>query len=296
MADDPNNPGSQPTPQPTGQPQPDGMPKTFILDDNFHKFLPDDLKSDPSVQLLKGKNIHDVLRQHINVQRMIGGEKVTVPIGKNDTPEAWGTLWAKLGRPDDPDGYQLQRPEMPEGIPYNEESEKSFRALAHSIGLTPKQAAAIYEAYNKSVLDAHGKYTEFQRASREKSETALKAEWGNKFNEKVNLAKRTLETYGGKPDEVTAFIDKYGDDAVAIRVLASLGSLIGESNFVKGTSAEVISAPDQALKKAHDIMTNKSNPLNEAYYDKQHIRHNEAVEEVERYYTIAKGTEAVSTR
>lgn len=273
-----------------------GQGATFTLDDKFFASLPDELKAEPSVQLFKGKGINDVLTSHVNAQRMIGGDKVVIPAGKNDTPEAWEALYSKLGRPAKPDDYKLERPTPPDGLKYNEQGEKAFREFAHSIGLTPKQASGIYDLYNKTMIDSYAGNVEADRAFRAEAEKALRAEWGNKYDSNVNMAKRVLETFGGKPEAVTQFVEKFGDDPVAIRVLANLGSVIGEANFVKGTSAEYLAAPEKAMKAAHDIMTNKQNPLNEAYFNKQHIRHNEAVEEVERLYALAKGSEKVSRK
>jgi len=42
-----------------------------------------------------------------------------------------------------------------------------------------------------------------------------------------------------------------------------------------------MNAGDAKVKK-QDILTNKQNPLNEAYFNKRHPRHDEAVKEVTR--------------
>ena len=144
---DPGNPGN---PNPGGDPgagdgggatpAPPPPPASFVFDDNAFNGLPDDLKNDPSVQLFKGKALPDIVKSYVNAQRMVGADKVAIPAGKNDTPEAWNEFYKRLGRPDDPDGYQLPKPAVfPEGLEANPDIEKGFKVISHNPGLTPKQ-------------------------------------------------------------------------------------------------------------------------------------------------------------
>jgi hypothetical protein len=267
---------------------------TFTIDDNFLSSLPDDLKAEPSLQTFKGKGAADVLKSYVNAQRMIGGEKVVIPTGKNDTPEAWDAFYARLGRPEDPEKYEFEQ--MPEGLPVSPEFQKSVKALAHGMGLHPKQAAALNKAVTGWLGETFKAHNESQQKAMEAAETALRTEWGNGYDKNLELAGKVIDTYGGKPEEIQAFKEKFGSDPVAIKVLANLGNLIGEGNFIKGEAPAFLSTPEQAKSKAQAIMTDKANPLYDPYHDKFHIRHNEAVEEVERLYRVAYGTEPVDKR
>ena len=297
MADgDPGNPGN-PAPSgneggaPGGNPP---APTTFTIDDSFISSLPDDLRAEPSIAAFKGKGVADVLKSHVNAQRMVGADKVVIPTGKLDTPEAWDQLYSKLGRPETPDKYEFEP--VPDGVPVKPEFQKSVKELAHGLGLHPKQAAGLNKAVMGWLQESFKAHGEAQKAAMDTAETALRGEWGNVYDKNLELAGKVVDTYGGKPEEIQAFKEKFGSDPVAIRVLANLGNLIGEGNFVKGETPAFLSTPEQAKSKAQAIMTDKANPLFEPYHDKMHIRHNEAVEEVERLYRVAYGTEPVDKR
>ena len=301
---DPGNPGN---PNPGGDPgagdgggatpAPPPPPASFVFDDNAFNGLPDDLKNDPSVQLFKGKALPDIVKSYVNAQRMVGADKVAIPAGKNDTPEAWNEFYKRLGRPDDPDGYQLPKPAgFPEGLEANPDIEKVFKVISHKLGLTPKQAQELYGSFNQMQVTAFNRQQEDKGKAMEAATETLKKDWGAKYDEKLTIAQKVIDTYGGKAEEISAFKDKFGNDPVAIRILANLGGLISDGNFVKGDSPTFLSTPQEAHKKAMDIMTNKANPLNEAYHKRMHIRHQEAVEEVERLFVVAKGNELVEIR
>jgi hypothetical protein len=268
----------------------------FTIDDSFISTLPDDLKAEPSIAAFKGKGVQDVLRSHVNAQRLVGADKIVVPTGKLDNDETWNSVYNKLGRPENPDGYKFDKPQLPEGVQIDEKTEKGFMVVAHQIGLNNKQASALFGMYAKGVAEQFTKGGEAEKAALEAAETALKTEWGNKYDANITLAGKVIDTYGGKAEEVQAFKEKFGSDPVAIRVLANIGNLIGEGNFIKGQGPAFLDTPADAHKKAMDIMTNKQNPLYEAYFTKNHIRHNEAVDEVQRLMIVAKGNEPVDKR
>jgi hypothetical protein len=297
-----NDPGQQGNQQQGNQQQnADGggqnqnSPPVFTIDDAFIATLPDDLKAEPSIGAFKGKGVADVLKSHVNAQRMVGADKVVIPAGKLDTEEAWNALYDKLGRPSKPDEYVFDA-KPPEGIKVVPEFEASVKALSHKIGLSGKQANQL----NAAIMGWIGETTAaHQAAVTKESEAAaekLKAEWGGKYDANLALAARIVDTYGGKAEEAQAFKDQFGNNPVAIRILATIGNLIGDGSFVKGEGPAFTNTPEEAHKKAMDIMTNTQNPLHEAYHKRNHMRHKEAVEEVEKLFIVAKGNEPVDKR
>jgi hypothetical protein len=291
---DPGKPGNQDPAAAAGTPP--AVPAAFVMDDAFLTTLPDDLKAEPSIQTFKGKGAADILKSYVNAQKMVGGDKVVVPAGKLDTEENWNALFEKIGRPKSAEDYKFEAVQPPEGMPIAPEFEKSVKALAHRMGLVPKQAAALHKEIMGWIGNTYKSHKEGTQKTAEEAETALKTEWGNKYDANLGLAVKVLDTYGGKAEEVKAFKDKFGNDLVAVRILANIGNLIGEGNFIKGQAPAFLSTPAEAQGKAMDIMTNTQNPLHEAYHSKQHIRHDEAVEEVQRLFIIAKGNEPVDKR
>jgi len=110
--------------------------------------LPEDLRSDPSLQPFK--DVPELAKSFVHAQRMIGMEKLPVP-GPNATDEDWNVVYDKLGRPEAPDKYELPAP--PEGFELDPEMASAFRETAHKLGLLPQQAAGLFDWYTKTVSE-----------------------------------------------------------------------------------------------------------------------------------------------
>lgn len=269
-----------------------GEPQKTILDgSNWSNFIPDDLKMDQSFGPFQGKEVGEVLRSFVNAQRMIGSDKVIVPAGKNDTPEVWGGLFDKLGRPQNSEGYKFEIPQLPAGMAVDPNLEKSFKEVSHFLGLLPWQSEGLYKFYNDHTSRAFQDYKTNVEGARSQAladaEVALKTEYGAKYDDKILLAKRVIRTYGGTPEETAKFVDRFGNDPMVIKTLVKLGELISEDKLISGEKPDWDLAGDEARKKAVDIMSNDSNPLHKAYLDKANPQHDEAVRQVETLFQKA---------
>ena len=256
-----------------------------------------DLKDDPVFKPHLGKNpqefVGDLVKGYANAQKMIGGEKVVLPIGKLDTEENWNTVFDKLGRPKDPDGYALERPTLPEGLAYDENLEKGFKQVCHANGILPKQANALYKLWND--LQSHAFTT--TAADKEKQATeameSLRAELKTQdnFDGFLKLANEVLQSYGG--DNVSQIVEKYQHDPDLIRLLGNIGKVMSEDSLKLGEKRFDLSG-DDVKGKLNDILYNKENVLNNAYWSKTHPKHNEAIEEVLKLQTMIHGDTPVS--
>jgi len=266
--------------------------QSVVLDgNNWGQFVPDDLKDDLNFKPFEGKPVGEVFRSFVNAQRMIGGDKVIVPAGKNDTPAVWNEIFAKLGRPQTAEGYQLDPPTLPNGVTLDPEFDKTFKEISHFVGLLPWQTKALYQFYHQKAganyeSQVNG-MTQAKQAAMEKAETTLKSEFGAKYSDKVELAKKVIRTYGGTPEETAAFVEQYGNDPRVIRTLVKLGDLVSEDKLKVGERPEWDSGAEGARKKAVDIMSNATNPLHGPYLNKTHPQHDEAVNEVERLFQLS---------
>jgi hypothetical protein len=263
---------------------------------DFSTHIPAELASEPSLKMfdLKSKDgFGNLVKSYVASQKMLGGEKMVIPRGANDTPEAWARYYEAGGRPKDPEGYQWEKPELPQGLKYDEKMEKEFRKYAHDHGLSQKQASAVYKFYHNMIVDNYkGMVAGYNNKHSEAVDT-LKKEWGDKFDANVNLANKVLRTFGGAKEEVQQFVQRFANEPVVVRILASIGKRIEESALVAGENSDLDMSGEDAKKKRADIMTNKSNPLYEAFHSKKHPRHQEAMDEVSRLSKLVVGTDEV---
>lgn len=270
-----------------GNPGNDGQGAQGSQGANWKELIPAELAQDPSLASIG--DLPSLVKSYISAQSMIGAEKIALPAGKNDTPEYWNQVFDKLGRPKNPDGYSFERPPLPEGLSYNEELEKGFKKVCHELGLLPRQAQGLYKFYNDLVMQ------EFQNAAGsadrayEDGEKKIREIFGGKADEAIQLANRVFKTFGGSPEEVAAMAQRYGNDPLVVAMLARIGQGMREDSLVRGEKADFELTGKDAEAKKRDILYNKDNPLNAAYLDKKHPRHQEALDTVMRLNEIALG-------
>jgi len=273
----PGNPGGE------GQQGAQGTTQGATQGANWREMIPAELAQDPSLASIK--DFPSLVKGYISAQSMIGAEKIALPAGKNDTPEYWSQVFDKLGRPKDPDGYQVKLPakeKIPEGIEINEERLKGFKTLAHEVGLLPGQVQKLIDWHMGEVLKDYQGFTAGAEKAYEAGVAAMRERFGAKADEMVDVANRVLKTFGGSPEEISLIAEKYGNDPLITGLLAQIGVSMRESSLVRGERPSFdLNANDAKLRK-QDILSNKQNPLNEAYFNKRHPRHEEAVKEVMR--------------
>lgn len=170
------------------------------------------------------KSVDDVVKSAYEQSKLLGNA-VRVP-GKDAKPEEVEAFYEKLGRPKTADEYDFRPPEsLPENLPYDGERAKSFAGLAHKIGLSKAQAAAVHDwAVENAVNDFNGYSAQSaeERTTVAKAETAkLEKLWGPLDGDamRVNLgfADKVIRELGG--DEVLSEFQRVG-------LIGSEGSVI----------------------------------------------------------------------
>ena len=90
-----------------------------------------------------------------------------------------------------------------------------------------------------------------------------------------------------------AFIDKFGNDPTALRVFGNVARHMMEDAAVRGDkNFSLMGENPQAM--INDILNNKDNKLNAAYFNHQHPQHQFAVDEVARLMELLHGHKAIN--
>ena len=103
-------------------------PSTEASPSDWKATLDPTIAADPSIQHIA--SVDAMAKSYINAQKMVGAEKIAVP-GSWATEEDWNGVYAKLGRPEAPDKYELELPDDA-----NQEFSDWVRNTAHSVGLS----------------------------------------------------------------------------------------------------------------------------------------------------------------
>jgi len=269
---------------------------------DFRSGLDESLRDDPSLSDIK--NVNDLAKSYVNAQRMIGSS-IRIP-GEDagdeqreefyrklqDVPgvaklpqneEEWGHFYNKMGRPENPAGYEY---EFPEGVPVDEEVLHSFSDFAHKLGLTKAQAKAVtgFQAnWIASTLQQDAVATEQARQS---NEAILKEKWGPEFNNKLSAAKIVASQYSEKyPDQVAELASgPAGNNAAFLSILSDLYSYMSEDGLISETSRPGHGpSSEEAQQTIEEI---KGNP-NHAYWNPSDPGHDAAIKKVNELYQIA---------
>ena len=128
--------------------------------------------------------------------------------------------------PDSIDGYAY---ELPEGVSLNEEESASFKQIALDSGFTADQ----YSAMMKFDLDRQNKANEAVEARATEASDALKTEYGDKYDENLELAKSVLKRY--KAEELMGDKD-LGSNPAFFSLLVAFAGSVSEGNLETGGS------------------------------------------------------------
>jgi hypothetical protein len=137
-------------------------------------------------------------------------------------------FYTKLGRPADPTLYELP---VPEGAP--KDMADWAKPIFHEAGLTNQQAKVIAEKWNEHIAGLGVKQKETYAQTIEQQNNELKTEWGQAYDQEIGKAKNAAKALGIKPEQIDALEGSLGF-ANLMKMMANIGSRIGEDNYVGG--------------------------------------------------------------
>lgn len=256
----------------------ESLPEDMRSEDNrkrFEKFVENDQF-----------NIGKVLKSYDHMERGYS-DRISLP------KEDWGddeyqSFYQKLGRPESSDNYDIRKPEMPEGFPYNENLEKSFRDRAFRAGLNGKQVQEIIDWQAEQVASEASSVNIQEATTRATAEEELKREWpGQEYDTKLGLARRTAKNLFDE-DFLKLINDKgLANEPTLIKNLAKLGGLLSESKV--GKDRETFSFghdKNTASLEINEIMNSKDHKYHNAYWDTTDPQHKEANEYMNKLYSM----------
>lgn len=240
---------------------------------SFLDSLPDDLRQEPSL-----RNFSDpasLAKSYVHAQRMIGADKVALP-GKSATDDEWRAVYQRLGAPEDPNNYEISVETQVLG----DEELSGFKNAAFEAGLNDRQASTVAQFMESTLSNAQQKFEQQADEARYVGEQELRKEWGQAFEQKVDLAyKAAVDTLGSADLLDTIKLSDgrmLGDHPDVVRMFAKIAQSIGEDNLI-GDTSEMVMTPSEASERITE-MTRRDSP----YWDKMHPEHQKYVDEVLR--------------
>jgi hypothetical protein len=248
---------------------------------NWRDTLPENLKALPLFQKYNSPN--DALAAFVDVQKLIGPEKIIMPSKDADDKEWHERVFKRLGLPEKPEGYTLPTDlNIPKELPVSEKAVQGFREQAHKLGILPKQFAGIYKWFMGEQIAQFNDHINSIKTSKESATTALRTEYGAAFDQNVALGEKVLNSFA-PPETIDAIKSKgLNNDPAFIKFLVGVGKVLSEDQLV-GKPRQLTMSPEEARAEINKMEGDLKGPLHNA----QHPEHEAMMSKREQLYRLA---------
>ena len=243
--------------------------------ENWYEQLGEDYKDNASLKNFT--TVEGLAKSYLNTKSMVGKKQTP---GEFASDEDRAEFFKSLGKPDTSDGYEFSKPEnVPEDMPYSEERDIWFGNIAHKYNLTKEQAQGMRNEWNEMQIESHNNASKEVDAEYDASTNALKEEWGNAYEDKVNLANKAVSTYSAAETLQRLGLDNNPD---LVKLFANIGASMSEDQLVTGKAiTSDVMSPSEAKEKIAEI---NSNP---AFTNPDHPMHKELIRKQASLFKMA---------
>ena len=243
--------------------------------------IPQEYAAEKFWEPLKGKGFGDVLKTYAEAQKFIGGS-IRLP-GEKDAPQdrekKLNDVYAKLGRPESPDKYDLKLPEVG-GVKWDDNAVGMFKQTAHKLGLNSTQLNGLLTMYGEHLKTGLPNI----EALNQKGAQALQEHWGVNAKRNAVMAEngfKQLALAELGPEGSERLLDAinasgFGSNPDFVRVVARIVSETGEDKYVDGVDNH--RTDEQTDDEIRTLMGSKE------YMDDRLPGHQAAVDKVRRLF------------
>jgi hypothetical protein len=146
----------------------------------------------------------------------------------------------KLGIPKEAKDYKIERPQLPEGMTWDENFENTVKDAAAKLRIHPTQLKGLVDVYSQAQIAQHTALKEHQAEEAGKLQELFK-EWGAEKGQNVEFSKRGAKYLGWTDAEVAAIETVQGGREL-LTALNKLGRKVREGATVDGDPASTFGA------------------------------------------------------
>lgn len=221
--------------------------------------LPEDMRSDQTLQSFKGDKAEDVLpvlaKSYVESRKMIGKKAYDLP--QDDwKPEQYATWNKAIGVPDSADKYELPADELMTQAGMPKDAIIAANKKFHELGLTPRQVKGLVnDWYLKDAAAGNEVLSKQKSDAAQAAASAIQQEYGDKFEAKKGLVKSVLALGGGDLAERLE-VAGFGNDPALFKALVAIGEKTMEDSSRRGGSVSPLgpeSMRAEALQKIQEI-------------------------------------------
>ncbi len=200
-------------------------------------------------------NTANVLESYINVQKVMGQDKVLAP-REDWGDDQWTSFYKGIGQVEKIEDYVIKN-NVPEGLTANDEMFSELMKVAHTNGVLPHQFQKISDKFNE-MTKTHIDTTKTNGDTAFATEVnKLKEEWGQGYENTLNVIDSTLVKFSSE-DEL-AELKKFGldKDPIIQRLLKRVADgLLSEDDplFKQAQTKTFGKTPEQAQASLSEHM------------------------------------------
>jgi len=213
---------------------------------------------DETIGYIQTKGFDDpvkVLESYRNLEKFKGvDEKRLLKLPEEELPENMGDIWNRLGRPESPDGYEI---EAPENFQIDSDRVSKYKQLAHEAGISNSAFKKLFGQFVKDEIEGGSAFEASLAEQRQKQEMDLKREWGPKYDESVFLAEKGIRELGLSDEAKEIIIAGMGYDG-AMKAFNKIAHAIGEKAFVDGESKSDFGTTPEMAKYEKDQLLQRA--------------------------------------
>ena len=229
----------------TTQPADNAQP----TNENWYSTLSEEYRNHPSIQ--KFNDANGLAKSYLNLESMMGQEKIPVPKGVDDS-NAWGLYRKAFNVPEAAENYNIKI----EGV--EDEKLGVFKELFHKHNIPQDTAQALTDAYVEDIKQLFAHQDQLKQVAMENATNELKKEWGLKYEENLKTARNFLEKMAGNEEDYKYFEGVIGNDAKFIKLLSKMGESISEGSLggFESQTGGFVKTPKEAEAELNSILNN----------------------------------------
>jgi hypothetical protein len=218
---------------------------------DFINSLSEDLRTDSSLKDFR--DVNGLAKSYAELNKMLGS-RVALP-GENATEEELNRFYSKLGRPESPDKYDINRENETELF-------KSFRETAFKSGMTDKQVKEVYNLFDQY---AKTKTKELEAENKKLEEDFTKEFGKDGENIKKNVNGLLAKNLKAEDIEVLDNLEPRAQ-LILIRALNGVANSMPKEGMLRGGEGATTKTMEELIKDKLKITQNNMNYANNPEY------------------------------
>ncbi len=230
------------------------------------------------------EGLNNAVKSHLELQKLMGNEKVPIPKGKDDPARA---IFNKaMGIPEKPEGYALPDIEIPETMKGLTFDKAKFQAEVHKHDLTPGAAKGLWETYTAMSKQAYADALQAREKQMTSIVNQMRQEWGDAYQTKVELGQMVINKFSGDKEMNDFITATLAADPRGIKFLASIGDQFAENKVGDFKYQRHALTAEEAQNEIDSIRRDMGHPYNDPKATE--AEHKRAVEYVNNLISVAK--------